>query len=407
MNKFALSLLGLTAIMSVTGCGATNSATGGDTVEGYVVPAESLTLNIRSVSLLVGEKANIEAKIKPFAAWNTKLTYKSSKSGVASVNAKGEVVAKGSGHATITVTAANFVDQEKTPKLISTVEVYVYKQADTSKKRSLLSEMRKYQSEHCSEMPDNIILYDYRVYDLICQGKSQDRTDERQAYVNSRSRGLMHYNSTEYGINVTDGGESVMEYGYICQTKDSYASYMYHYNDNEKNVFYIASEFNKGKATRYETMQSILDCYFSVSNDYFTGAYEDIYSTDWFNDFGRYGSLVNKFGSYNKNGDFCISYTLHQTIDDGEFDEEDECRWATQLPAGIEYRSVEDMTYTWVNGWLTNMSYKSSKVFEMDGKPYQYDVSLNQTFVIASDAEIDPYVPEDTGWNNVEYWYEI
>ena len=403
MKKFALSILGLTAIMSITGCGSTSSNTSSGSK--YSAEAQSILPNVRSLSLKKGETFDVDVSIRPYAAYATKLTFESSDPSIASVNNKGVVTAKNTGHATISIYAENFIDDVKTPDLFSTVEVYVYKAGTTGEKKSLLSEMRTYQEEHC-ELPDNIILYDYRVYDLICDGKSQDRTDERQIYANSRSRGLMHYNSVEADINVTDGGQSVEEYGYICQTKESFGSYMYHYNDNVKNVFYIASEFNKGKMSRYETMQSILDCYFSVSNDYFTGAYEDIFSTDWFDDFVTYARIVSKYGAYRTNDEFCISYTLSQSYS-GEFDVEDECRWATQLPAGIKYKAKEVMTYTWVNGYLRNMMYSSSKTFDMDGMPYQYDVTLNQTFVIANDFEMVKFVPDDSKYNNVEYWYEI
>ena len=403
MKKFALSILGLTAIMSITGCGSTSSNTSG--ASRYTAEAQSILPNVRAISLKKGDSYDVSVAIRPYAAYSTKLTFESSDSSIASVNNKGKVSAKAPGHATVTITASNYVDDVKTPDLRTTVEIYVYKMGSTADKKSLLTQMKAYQEEHC-ELPDNIILYDYRVYDLVQNGKSQDRTDERQIYANSRSRGLMHYNSVEWDVNVTDGGQSVQEYGYICQTKESYGSYMYHYSDNVKNVFYIATEFNKGKVSRFDTMKSILDCYFSVSNDYFTGSYEDIFSTDWFDDFNSYARLVSKFGSYRNNDEFCISYTLSQSYS-GEFDEEDECRWATQLPCGIKYKAKESMTYTWVNGYLRNMMYSSGKTFEMDGLPYEYNVTLNQSFVIVNDFEIVSYIPDDSQFNNVEYWYDI
>ena len=403
MKKIASSVLGLAGIIAVTVCGTSNSNFNSNGK--YMVPAESISLNIRSASLLVGETVNIETRIRPLAAFDAKLTFESSKSSVATVSNKGVVTAKAAGHTTISVYTSNYVNDIETPDLLSTVEIYVYKTGSDSEKSSLLKEMERYQQEHCEE-PDNIILYDYRVYDLICDGVSQDRTDERQIYANSKSRGLMHYSSTEYDINVTEGGESSDQYGYICYTKDSYATYMYHYNCNVKNVYYIATEFNKGKASRFDTMAAVLDSYFSVSHDYFTGAFEDIFSTEWFTDFQEYSSLVKKYGSYRNNDEFCISYTLSQSPN-GEFDAEDECRWATQLPAGIKYRGKESMSYTWVNGFLANMSYISSKTFTMDNKPYEYRVTLNQTFVRANDFEIVKYIPNDYEFNNVEYWYEI
>ena len=404
MNKFALSLLGLTAVMSIAGCSSTSSNT--SSASKYMVPAESITVNVRSIALMVDEKYDLSVAIRPFAAYDAELTFESSDAKVAKVEKNGRVTAKKAGHATISIYTSNFVSVEKTPELFTTVEVYCYEKGKSSEKKTLLAEMSAYQEQHCQEELDNVILYDYRVYDLVREGVSQDRTDERQIYANSKSRGLMHYNSVEYDINVTEGGQTCEEYGYICQTKESYASYMYHYNDNVKNVFYIASEFNKGKVSRYETMQSILDCYFSVSNDYFTGAYEDIYSSDWFDILSQYGQLVKKFGGFKTDDEFVISYTLSQSYDD-EFDAEDECRWATQLPAGIKYKCKESYTFTWVNGYLASENIESVDSFKMEGKSYEYKVSLNKTFVIASDAEMEKFVPVDSEFNNVEYWYEI
>lgn len=406
MRKITLTLLGLTAIMSLTGCGASKSATSGNKAEEkYMVPPTDLIVNQKAVSLMVGETFQIKTQIRPLAAYDDKLTYQSSDKKVASVDKKGVVKAVKGGHCLVSVFASNYVDERETPNLVETIEVYVYKKGTTTTKASDLNEMKRYQQQHC-QLPDSVRMYDYRVYDLVCEGKSQDRSEEYQTYVVSQSEGLMSYDSQEVYINVTDGGKSYDEYGYTCHTRDSYASYMYHRKSSVKNVFYIATEFNKGKQSRYDTMCNILDSFFSVQNDYFTGALEDSLSTDWFSKMSRYTRLVKKFGSFRTNSEFGITYTLIQSYDDVT-SIEDEVRYATQLPAGIKTINNESLSFTWVNGYMVNYEVISNMTFEWQGKDYEYNVSLAQRIDVISQAEVAKYIPDNSEYNNVDYYYDI
>lgn len=408
MKKFPLVLLGLTSLLAVTGCSSEANASGGSSSSSkFMVPAESVILNLKSATMVVGEKLDLEVTIRPLAAYDAKLTFKSSKANVASVSSKGTISAKAQGYAVISVYTSNFVNEETTPELIDTIEVVVYKEADKSKKTSALNELVAYQKDHCVDQ-DSVILYDNRVYDLIQEGVSQDRSTENQIFATSMSEGLMNYSSFETAINVTEGGMSYENYGYICYTKDSFGTYMYHYNDSVKNVYYVASEFNKGKATRYETMCGVLDSYFSVDHTYFTGSVEDkdYLSLDWIDILLEYSSLVKKFGTFKQGNDYFATFTLSQSYND-EFSAEDECRYATQLPAGIQTRVSESYTYTWKNGYLLGYQITSKTTFKMEGKNYKYNISLNKTIELADAAKMRTFVPDDSQFNNVEYWYDI
>ena len=406
MKKFALALLGLTAIMSVAGCSATSGATGGKQ-EKYMTPPEDLIVNTKSFSVKKGGTYQLSTQIRPLAAFDAKLTYESADKSIATVNKKGVVKGVGAGHTVISVYATDYyVDEEQTPKLIETIDAYVFGDAkNEAQKKSLIEEMSNYSSEHCST-PDSVRLYDYRVYDLVCEGVSQDRSEEYQTYVVSQSEGLMNYSSQEVYVNVTDGGKSYDEYGYICHTRASYASYMFHWNSSVKNVFYIASEFNAGVQTRYETMCTILDSFFTVANDYFTGSLVDViepvidYETAIDNPKQLFG------GYYKTDSDFAlnINYTWRGS---DETSIEDEVRYAAQLPAGIKTRESVRMNYTILNGYILDFLQEQTSTFKWNDKNYSYNVSLYRRIDILDSAEVAKYIPEIGDYNNVEYYYDI
>ena len=68
MKKFALSILGLTAIMSITGCGSTSSNTSG--ASRYTAEAQSILPNVRAVSLKKGDSYDVSVAIRPYAAYS-------------------------------------------------------------------------------------------------------------------------------------------------------------------------------------------------------------------------------------------------------------------------------------------------------------------------------------------------
>ena len=75
------------------------------------VPVQSVSLDKTTLGLTEGNTAQLTATVKPDNATNKNVTWESSNTSVATVNATGEVTAIGAGTATITVTT---VDQSKT-----------------------------------------------------------------------------------------------------------------------------------------------------------------------------------------------------------------------------------------------------------------------------------------------------
>ena len=103
---------------------ATNNDSGSDSkeytlnIKSATVPVTAVTLNPTELSLYTGESKTLTATVQPDSATNKNVTWESSNTSVATVDATGEVTAIGAGTATITVTT---VDGNKTATCTVTV----------------------------------------------------------------------------------------------------------------------------------------------------------------------------------------------------------------------------------------------------------------------------------------------
>lgn len=106
--------------------------------EAYAAPkAKSITLNVKSKTLYVGKSTTIKVKSVTPKKASKKVTFKSSNKKVATVNAKGKVVAKKAGKATITVTSASNKKVKATCKI--TVKQYAKKITVTNAVKNTVS----------------------------------------------------------------------------------------------------------------------------------------------------------------------------------------------------------------------------------------------------------------------------
>ena len=85
----------------------------------------SIKLNSTSKSLIKGQSFTLTATVAPTNATNKKVTYKSSNTNVATVDANGKVTAKSAGTATITVTASDGSKKTATAKITVTNPIKV------------------------------------------------------------------------------------------------------------------------------------------------------------------------------------------------------------------------------------------------------------------------------------------
>ena len=405
MKKITLTLLGLAAFMTVTGCKATESSTK-PAVEKYKTPASEIMLKRASIGLLKDKSYNLETIIKPLAAYDTKLTYVSSDKSIATVDSKGKIVGKNPGHAVVTVYAENFENEEDTPTLFDTIDVYVTKRLSSYKKTC--EEFVNYHDNYCPE-PDNVRSYDYRDYKLIRNGVVQDSTTEYSTVVVSRTEGLMSYDSYEIDTRALEGQKSYINYGYTVHTNHLFGSRIYRRSgDNYRKYFYAATEDFKTRpeTTRYSLMCEILDSFFSVEHDYFTGCMDDINDMSDLKD-----PQFNKgFGSYRdkSTGEFYLVTNYGGTAQNYDKTSiEDEIRYATQLPEGIPYDINLLITCTYANGYMRELYQKQVRTFKWKGASYQYSAELKISYEIITPEEVANYVPVTDDYESVDHYYDL
>ena len=399
MKKFNLVLLGLTAFMTVTGCNATESSTKVDTR--YYTPISEVLVTRKCVSLLESNSYQIETIVKPFEAFDTPLYYSTSDKKVATVDKNGLITAKKAGHAVIEVTTGDYSSAEETPKLIDTVDVYVTKKIEKAKMRSAANKMIRYQQEKCTA-PENVRLYDYRIYDMIRDGVIEDSTEEYQTFVVSKTHGLMSFDSFEIGINTTYGAKSYVNYGYSAYTSPLFGSFIYHRSEDVKKYYYAPTESSRGKLSRYETMCGVLDSMFSVENSHFTSCIDDIIDLSDLSD-----PSFNSAGLY-ESGDELYFYTSYggAAPNYSKSSVEDEIRYAIQVPAGIPYDIQVSIKSCYVNGFQKELNLVQTRMFNWRGSRYQYRVTLKQSYESISDDEAAKYIPGDD-YEQVDYYYDI
>lgn len=440
MKKTVFAFLGLTAILTVAGCSASKATTASAASEtGYKVPAQNVFLKRKSTSLYIGKTYKLDVLIRPFAAYDAHLNYVSSDPNIATVDASGTVTGKNSGTAVISVFTDDYDPEYPDENLIDTFEVVVVKKSSFSNvcgTGKAASQMLDYQEQYCQNL-DSARLFDHRVYSLEKYNKKtkkyevQDRTIEYQTYVVSKSLGLVSYDSLEIDTNVIGGGDHYTEYGYTFYTTANYSSYIYHRNDNVRKYFYAPTEFNMGKEaqgiTRYTTMLEVIGSLFSVPGTYFTGAVDDIYDEGTLKDmvettkssdaqFDNYG-LYKDNNNFIIKGDFSVDYTGYPDSafidpDTGEWisymvtSVEDECRLASQLPAGLKFKPAILMDTTWVNGYVKDFSYRYDKVFTWNGEKYKYVTELRDCYDVITTEEAARYIPGDD-YDSVEHYYDL
>ena len=406
MKKITLSILGLAAFMTVTGCKATDSSTK-PAVEKYKTPASEIMLTRTSLGLFKGRSYKLETIIKPLAAYDTKLTYESSNPEVATVDKTGKIVGKTAGHAVVTVYAENFENAEDTPLLFDSIDVYVTKKLGSYKKTC--EDYVQYHNDHCPEI-ENVRCYDYREYKLIRNNVVHDSTTEFSTIVVSKPEGLMSYDSYEIDTRALNGAKSYANYGYSVHTNALYGTRIYHRSgDDYKKYFYAATEDFKSKegTTRYSLMCNALDAIFSVEHDYFTGCVDDINDISDLEDpefmqFGSYKGKGEDAGKY-----YIVTYYGGSATNYDKTSVEDEIKYASQLPAGIPYDIELDIRYTFVDGYMREMYQKQVRKFTWKGASYKYSAELKISYEAITAEEVAKYIPDTSEYDSVDHYYDI
>ena len=110
------------------------------TVEKKVVAVSSITLSQSSATMIEGETLSLTATVKPANATNKGITWSSSNTSVATVDANGKVTAKAAGTATITATANDGSGAKASCKVTVEKKVILVSQIILSQTSAILTE---------------------------------------------------------------------------------------------------------------------------------------------------------------------------------------------------------------------------------------------------------------------------
>jgi uncharacterized protein YjdB len=106
-GKLTARALGTATITAASEADRTKKVTVSVSVTSAKVSVSSVTLNLKTTTLAPKQTLQLSATLKPTNATNKKVSWSSSNSAIASVDAKGKVTAKANGTTTITATSAD------------------------------------------------------------------------------------------------------------------------------------------------------------------------------------------------------------------------------------------------------------------------------------------------------------
>ena len=137
MKKSMLSIIGLVAAMTLTGCGGGGEAP--SSTSNVVLPVESIRLNAGKKALLVGDSLQVKPLVTPLLASSAALVYESSDKEVATVDSNGLVMAKKQGSTTIKVSSKD------NPKVYTEMKIFVAANQNADAVQNKLANLLVYQ----------------------------------------------------------------------------------------------------------------------------------------------------------------------------------------------------------------------------------------------------------------------
>lgn len=381
MKKSMLSIIGLTTLMTLTGCG-TNSVTPVED-NSIIFPAESITLNADSKALLVGEKFQMELYVQPLLAAGGKFVYESSDSSVASVSKSGLVKAKKHGHATVTVYSKD------NPEVKAEMKLYVFKE-ETNKNtlKSKLSAMATYQEEHVTA-PRKLRTLETEKRTLYVDGDVRTISMTYYDFITSKNDAYFKFGINGYDVRYYGGPEVRDSYSYHFYTDADYHSFIFKdsYESSEThNYTLVASEFYLGTGTtRDEVIYAMLGSFFVSGSDISEDNITDSMSSDMFQytpNAGGYGTdeVYAVYSASSSNNKATIK--MEQNLN---------------IPAGTIYSEKDDIRLYWYQGNVKSYKLAFTLKYKIDGVQYELLIERNYTF--QRDGEFSFSIPNPANYH--------
>ena len=402
MKKLALSILSLTGIVALTGCGETVTYVPYVVVE-HKVPTK-IYVDEPGLVMFEGEEKQVHANIRPLDAFDAELVYESNDKKVATVSETGLVTAVGAGSATITISS------KEDPTVFDEVVVGVEKnmitgttadekKAQQNELKAALTKQKKTQTEIYGTSNDlsKVVIKNGYVISTTRDGEHYASENVRQNFIASKE-GFFEFQIEDAEIVSPGGNPSFDSYGYIFFCNEDFDAHIYKYSDSAKRRCEVMAQDLLGKADETEVVCLMLDQFFVAGRKIFTNQFGNALETS---DISA-GSTASK-GGFSQEGSKSAGYfkstaPTQQTI--GNEDESD-----LNIPAGTKIMYSTETAHHWTDGRI-DASYGVTK-FEYDLEGHHYVHTEVSYTTIYLEEEVEVVYPNKDDYQKVAGLFDL
>ena len=349
--------------------GTPTTGTIGETVR---IAPEKLEINYNSLTLYVGETTRVGVAVKPIQASATPVSYSSSDESVVTVDANGNITAKGQGEAVVTVTVQG-------TNISGQIKVASFSKIDSDIKTALSDELAAMKAKQDEKFPNGLS----KVECVRYLSTNRQVFKEKKEYIDkdgnlTGNSGTVRYTYSgverylvdkEEGFfsvggyddtRIIEGATQVREnFDWMFRTNESYITFIFHIAGNSNNYLSVDTSSYIGK-DRYTAVEDILNCIFRSGKQLSDNPIDWALSTDALTTrFEKYSSLIASAGKMN-NGEL-VNYVLSQK--DYHYTEESVDESDDEIPAGTSVTQNYYERITWKDGYV-----------------YSYEVGINEYY---------------------------
>ncbi len=403
MKKNLLSLLSLTAILTLGGCSATASVVRADSDGGEIVQSvEPVSIRAKkgSFALYTGDTRKIEVSISPISAYNASLEYASDNPEVATVDENGNIVAVAAGRANITVRSKqnNNVKQDIPVYVADALPMKTI--TEIQRYTSIINSQAEYQSEHCSRPSKVIANMDYETY-IDIDGERANYTVFHRDMLCSEPDGYFSMNTIYEESHVTDGAMSYGSYKYEVLTRpENYQSFLFYTGDSSKNVLFVNTGFlaEEEGMTPYEGVNRILDGLFSTARNIGENNFKYALNT-------KYLSTI-ELASTKKGGLYNDNMFIADNAQTGKYTIKSDEESSLEIPAGQQMTMNDYDRYVWIDGYCRHYEINYDWTYEMNDQLYHNVTKIAYKFLI-NDEVGEVTLPNINDYHVVKHLYEL
>ena len=384
-----LSILGLVAAMTLTGCGGGGDAPASN--PSVVLPATSIRLNAGKKALLVGDSFEVKPFVTPLLASSGELVYESSNSGVASVGSNGVITARSQGETTIKVSSKN------NPEVYSEMLIYVLANQNADTVQNKLANMLVYQKTKVKK-PRKLATVEAETRTLYVDGRASKITFEIADFILDKNEAYFYIGGLDTESNYYDAPEHRSTFGYHFYTDVDYHSFLYHENDNVHNWCYVPTEFYLGtETTRDGVIYAMMGSFFTSGSDIAENTVDYSLSADLLGPNIRKACYAGGYAEDTVFAKYRMSYT-DQVADISEENNLD-------IPAGTHYDETDTLEAYWYKGNAKYYRVNFKLSYTVNGHNYVLDVVRDYSF--DRDDEFSYELPDRSKYNQVDNVFDL